>query len=275
MPLSRRQELIRLARKHDALIISDDVYDFLQWSVTASLTTEELPSNMRIPRLSDVDASLGIPLTGPSRFGNAVSNGSFSKMAGPGVRTGWAEATPAFATGLSQTAATRSGGAPSQLCAAMMSEMLTAGELQEFVAERTRPSLQRRHRLMMDAVNRYVAPVTGVQTRESSLRGEDVYGGYFVWFQLSGQFSAKQVADAAMREENIIIGQGNMFEVKGDEEAASFGQHVRLCFSWEPEDGIVDAVKRLGGLLHRMNENPEAYMDHAKTAGSGNVGLYK
>jgi DNA-binding transcriptional MocR family regulator len=31
MTLRRRQEFVRLAREFDALIITDDVYDFLQW----------------------------------------------------------------------------------------------------------------------------------------------------------------------------------------------------------------------------------------------------
>ncbi|KAJ4294743.1 Valine--pyruvate aminotransferase [Collariella sp. IMI 366227] len=37
MTLSRREGLIHLARKYDALIISDDVYDFLQWPVSSTL----------------------------------------------------------------------------------------------------------------------------------------------------------------------------------------------------------------------------------------------
>lgn len=100
MSLRRRESLIRLARKYDALIVTDDVYDFLQWSSTPNTTLPE-PAKASIPRLVDVDRYLD---GGPKdEWGNVVSNGSFSKLVGPGVRTGWAEGTEKFAYGLSQT----------------------------------------------------------------------------------------------------------------------------------------------------------------------------
>ena len=100
MSLARREALVRLARRHDALIITDDVYDMLQWS-SAPETQPIYPDKARWPRVVDVNRYLdGGPITA---HGNAVSNGSFSKIAGPGNRTGWAEATEEFVFGLSQT----------------------------------------------------------------------------------------------------------------------------------------------------------------------------
>jgi DNA-binding transcriptional MocR family regulator len=93
MTLSARQDLVRLAREYDALIICDDVYDFLYWSI------DQIPGNSRklhkavIPRLVDIDATLDGGENRPEAdgFGNVMSNGSFSKIVGPGVRTGWVE----------------------------------------------------------------------------------------------------------------------------------------------------------------------------------------
>ena len=103
MSLQRRQQLVRVAREYDALVITDDVYDQLQW--TASSKTSQSLDEAIEPRLVDVDRFLdgGDERPGADGYGNCVSNGSFSKIVGPGCRTGWAEGTPKFSYGLSQT----------------------------------------------------------------------------------------------------------------------------------------------------------------------------
>ena len=95
MPVSRREELVRVARKHVALIVSDDVYDFLHIS-GATASTAAVPP----PRIVDIDRTLDGGLQ--DRFGNALSNGSFSKLVGPGCRVGWADGPGPLMYGLSQ-----------------------------------------------------------------------------------------------------------------------------------------------------------------------------
>lgn len=92
-----------VAREYDALIITDDVYDQLMWP-PSPIAPARLDQAIE-PRLVDVDRFLdgGAERPGADGFGNCVSNGSFSKIAGPGCRTGWAEGTAKFAYGLSQT----------------------------------------------------------------------------------------------------------------------------------------------------------------------------
>ena len=104
MTLRRREELVKLAREYDALTITDDVYDFLQWP--SDLQTTDLSLRKAIlPRIVDIDRSLdgGAERPGADGFGNAASNGSFSKIFGPGLRTGWCEGTEKFVYGVSQT----------------------------------------------------------------------------------------------------------------------------------------------------------------------------
>lgn len=86
---------MRVARKHDALIISDDVYDLLHVS---DATSQDIP--VPPPRIVDIDRTLDGGLQ--DEFGNALSNGSFSKLIGPGCRVGWAEGPAPLVYGLSQ-----------------------------------------------------------------------------------------------------------------------------------------------------------------------------
>ena len=102
--IRRRQQLVEIAREYDALIITDDVYDFLQWRCTVDVPQESSIDSAILPRIVDIDRQLdgGPDRPGADGFGNAVSNGSFSKIVGPGCRVGWAEGTEKFAYGLSQ-----------------------------------------------------------------------------------------------------------------------------------------------------------------------------
>lgn len=104
MSLDRRRSLVQLAREFDALIIADDVYDQLQWPVDPPAAGAASLSKAYLPRLSDIDRTIdgGAEREGADGFGNAMSNGSFSKICGPGMRVGWVEATPKFAHGVAQ-----------------------------------------------------------------------------------------------------------------------------------------------------------------------------
>jgi DNA-binding transcriptional MocR family regulator len=108
MSLRRREQLVRLARRYDMLLVADDVYDFLRWPAAKQshgLDSESGSRQEYLPRLVDVDRDIdgGAEREGADGFGNACSNGSFSKIAGPGVRCGWVEGTKKLAYGASQT----------------------------------------------------------------------------------------------------------------------------------------------------------------------------
>lgn len=97
MSVPVREQLIKIAREYDILIVSDDVYDFLRWpsdqKVSASAKLAPTP-----PRLVDLDRAT----SKPDSWGNSISNGSFSKIVAPGVRVGWAEASSTMILRLSQ-----------------------------------------------------------------------------------------------------------------------------------------------------------------------------
>lgn len=98
MSTSVREELLALARKHDTLIISDDVYDWLRWPADEQISSTDVTLAQIPPRIVDLDRA-----TSPEdSWGNSISNGSFSKIIASGVRVGWAEASAKMILRLSQ-----------------------------------------------------------------------------------------------------------------------------------------------------------------------------
>ena len=104
MTLRRRDELVKIARQYDALVITDDVYDQLQWPSKQTANSAPSLQHAVLPRLVDIDrwSDGGAERHGADGFGNVVSNASFSKIAAPGVRCGWAEGSKSFIWGLSK-----------------------------------------------------------------------------------------------------------------------------------------------------------------------------
>ncbi|KAI0516866.1 pyridoxal phosphate-dependent transferase [Xylaria bambusicola] len=279
----RREELVGLARTHDALIICDDVYDMLQWNTTPSPLSSD-PENppqpeqlhtALLPRIADIDIARGRSAHDPEgkHFGHAVSNGSFSKLVAPGTRTGWTYSTADLALGLSRTGSTRSGGAASQIAATIVCELLldkserSRGEnpqceLDTHIRHVLLPSYARRHAILMRAIRDTLVPL-GLGVSETSLVGHGgIYGGYFVWMTLpraeEGKTwpTAQAIADCCRADEDLMIGNGELFAVSGDE-SMCFEDAIRLCFAWLDEEDLVDGVERLGRVIRRMlDEGP-------------------
>lgn len=246
MSLDRREALVRSARDFDALIIADDVYDRLQWPADGS---ETALTKAYLPRLVDIDSTLdgGTERSGADGFGNAMSNGSFSKLIAPGLRLGWAEGTPKFAYGVSQVGTTRSGGNPSQLTSVYVHQMLQSGFVRDHLFQTVQPAYARRYRLLLQAVEDSLLPL-GCSLAQSD---RSIVGGYFIWVALPDHVDAESLAERCKTEENVVVAPGSMFEVPGDETVA-FPNSIRLCFSWEDETLLVEGVKRTAAALERM-----------------------
>ncbi|KAE8371615.1 pyridoxal phosphate-dependent transferase [Aspergillus bertholletiae] len=242
MPLSRREALVRLARKYDALIVSDDVYDFLNWG-PPDATGSEIT---RLPRIVDVDRDLD---GGPADlFGNCVSNGSFSKIVAPGCRVGWAEGTPEFIRDLSAAGSSHSGGAPSQLMSTFINDMLENGSLDRHIYETLLPAYSRRAHALTAAIRQHLLPL-GV-TFASDSETYTVLGGYFIWLKLPTSLDANETTEIALKEQNLVVAQGELFAVPENNLPGNELKHrLRLCFAWEKEEKFDEAVERLSHVI--------------------------
>lgn len=251
MPLACREELVSIARAHNALIISDDIYDMLQWPVAKKDLASSLPipSTSFLPRLVDIDRALANHPNDPYRFGHALSNGSFSKIVGPGVRTGWIDAAPALVWALAGCGATIAGGCPSQLVTAMLAELMDHGWLEKRVREVLVPAYRRRRALMVESLDRELGPLGG-GVEDTGSGG--LAGGYFLWARLPQGVKATDVARVAKEEESLVVPPGPLFGVSRDDHEKNFECFVRLSFSYEDESKLVEGVRRLGVVIKRL-----------------------
>ncbi|KAL4861431.1 pyridoxal phosphate-dependent transferase [Aspergillus spectabilis] len=232
MSLSRRNELVRLSRKYDALIIADDVYDFVHWQANLSSdhsAHSHSASRCILPRLVDIDRTLdGGPI---GKFGNCVSNGSFSKLVGPGCRVGWAEGTPGFAYGLSQA----DGPSLTPMTTHILNNLI--------------PAYSRRHGILMSAIIQYLCPLGIILPVANQL---NLGGGFFIWLELPQPLKARDVVTMA-REDGMIVGNGAASALPdGNDGRAGYDEFIRLCFAWADEDCLEEGVKVLERTLRRL-----------------------
>ncbi|KAJ4337294.1 Valine--pyruvate aminotransferase [Didymella glomerata] len=253
MSLRRRKELLQVAREYDALIITDDVYDFLQWPAKVASETETASvKQAHLPRIVDLDRyeDGGAEREGADGFGNAVSNMSFSKISSPGLRCGWCEGTPKFVSGVAEVGSTHSGGNPSQFSSNILAEAMENGELQRRVYEELQPAYGRRYRSMIKAINDLLVPL-GVRLPQTD---REIVGGYFIWLTLPDGMEGGALVERAREDENVVVAQGELFEIPGDSghPRTSFKNDIRVCFAWEDEDALIEGIERLATVIKTM-----------------------
>ncbi|KAA8895535.1 pyridoxal phosphate-dependent transferase [Sphaerosporella brunnea] len=232
--LETRKKLLELARRWDMLIISDDVYDFLG--------NDDQP---RTPpkRLVTLDAETA------EGEGNTLSNCSFSKLVGPGLRTGWIEAaTSALVQQLGEGGADRSGGAPSHFASCLLYPLL----LPISPSNPTRKIDLQIQLLTSTYTSRCRALIAAIHTflpKGTTYSGG--VGGFFAWICLPEELDAAEVVKLG-REEGVIVAAGALSEVPGEGNALGWGKrYVRVAVSWAEEEELVEGMKRLGIACER------------------------
>ncbi|BFZ64760.1 Valine--pyruvate aminotransferase [Saitoella coloradoensis] len=227
----RRKQLIELARKYDALVISDDVYDFLHYT--------PLPGGKIPARLVTHDVT-----TRPSEYGNTISNCSFAKLLAPGFRVGWIEtASPLLALQLAEGGANHSGGCPSQLNSSIVGHFIQSGALDENIVK-LRHTYGQRSETYRSALSESLPSGTTIQGGE---------GGYFLWVGLPDGYDAREIVKRAKEEFGVQVASGDAFEVPGDERGWG-GKYLRLSLSWcENEEGR-EGIRRLGEACKAVKE---------------------
>jgi 2-aminoadipate transaminase len=213
----RRPALLDLARRHDLLIIEDDVYRDLAFAAHPP------------PSLYALDAEDG---------GQTVIRlGSFSKILAPGLRLGWLIAAPAHVTRLSSSGLSSSGGGANPFAAIVTAVFCQKGWLEPHIARLVEVYRHRRD-VMLTALE---------TTMPGGVRWTHPGGGFFVWLTLPETLNAGAVLDRA-HQNGMTFLTGERFFAEGGGE-----RHIRLPFSFiaapHMEQGIHRLAQIISGLL--------------------------
>ena len=118
---------MRLSRKHDFLIVADEVYHCLCYSGEA-------------PR----------PFAADAEPGNVISLGSFSKILAPGLRLGWIQTNKKIIQRFVTSGLLDSGGGMNPFTSAIVCKVLENGSLDQNIAKLT--TIYRQRVSIMDAI---------------------------------------------------------------------------------------------------------------------------
>ncbi len=214
MSLERRRRLIELANAYGLLVVEDSPYRALRYEGTS------------LPTLKSLDTE-----------GRVVHLGSFSKILAPGLRLGWATASPDILErlGLLKLAADTQN---STLNMTATSNYLARHDIDSHIA-RAIPVYRHKRDLML---------ATMKETFPDDVSFTEPDGGLFVWLTFPAGF------DAAAFMTETLLPQAKIAYVPGatffpvDQEP----NHARLSFSGVPDERLVHGVTELGRLLHKV-----------------------
>ena len=174
MTVSRRHQLLDLARRHGFIILEDEVYGDLRFA------GEDLPT------LLSLDDS-----------GLVVQSGSFSKIVAPGLRLGWVAGDP---RAIGALAAVRQDLGVGQWLARVMDEYLKEGLLEPHLVE-ARAIYKSKAMTAVKAMREHCAPY--VKFREPR-------GSFYLWVEIDNRVDWARAARLAERE-GIFFRPGERF----------------------------------------------------------------
>lgn len=231
-----RTKLLEIARKHDVLLISDDVYDFLAYDVEAP----------RPAKLNHIDEDT---LPEGWKYGNTVSNASFSKLIAPGLRTGWQETASRYlAQQLATTGPNKSGGTPSQLNICVVQDMIETSVVDKCILKLI-SVFKARADTLVSALHKHLP--------SKYLKVDGGEGGYFIWCSVNADgIDLAKTLKILSNKHQVIIAEGFHFEVEGDSKGWGINS-ARLCVAYLTEEEIQEGIAKWEEVI--KSEYPELY----------------
>ena len=170
--LSRRQEMLKLARSHDFVICEDDPYRRIRFEGDS------------IPPIKSLDDT-----------GHVISLRTVSKILAPGLRVGWALGDPAI---IRRMAMQKADGGSNTFAQRIVVQLMRSNKMSRHIDEVIHQ--MRLHRdAMMSAFVQYLP--------EAEIRAPQ--GGYFLWAKLPEGTNAERLVELGI-EEGVEVSSGRL-----------------------------------------------------------------
>ena len=209
----RRRRVLELAARYRVPLVESDLY--------GEIFFEDPPP----PRLRALDEA-----------GLVIYQGSFSKIAVPGLRVGWLVAPPGAMVPLTAAKGFE------DLHTATLLQRLAAAFLDSPRAERHLAVLRAECRGRRDQL------VGSLRQHGPRLGFRIPPGGYYLWAALPSPLTTEHLLPAA-REQRVAVRPGPQFTPDGGGE-----DHIRLCFAVLDGRRIEEGARRLGEALRQATE---------------------
>ncbi len=209
----RREQLVKLGRKYNFLIIADEVYHLLNYAAKPP------PPPMAKYIASDTILSLG----------------SFSKIMAPGLRLGWIQTGPKLLERIIGCGLLESGGGLNPFTSALICSAIEMG-LQHDQLETLKTTYTNRKIAFSNALKEYLP---------ESVRFTEPDGGFFIWLVFPEGLDTKQMRVEARRK-NVGYLPGVKFS-----SSRKLRNCARLSFSYFDTPELEEGAKRLGLVVKK------------------------
>jgi 2-aminoadipate transaminase len=209
---ARREHLVRLSRKHNFVIIADEVYHLLAYT-----------------------AAPPPPLANYTAAGPVISLGSFSKIMAPGLRLGWIQAGEELLARLTGCGLLDSGGGLNPFTSAVIRSAIELGLQRDQLT--TFQDTYRRRKIALSSALRENLP--------TSVRFTEPDGGFFIWLCFPEDIDTKKVLSDA-KHHNTGYLPGIRFSSR-----EGLKNYARLSFSYFEIPELEEGVRRLSRAIRK------------------------
>lgn len=219
MTAARRREILRIAQKHDFLIIEDDPYYELYFG--------ERPAH---PTIKSMDEE-----------GRVIYTSTFSKILVPGLRTAWVCADKEI------TRKIEIAKEAADLCSSTLDQEIVLAYCRDGHLERHVPTIRK---FYYDRRNIFIEALR--ESMPQGVRWTEPAGGFFTWVKLPEGFDSEALLPASV-ERGVAYVIGAPFHVDGGGKNT-----MRLAYSKEPPEKLREGVRILASLMAERLETEEA-----------------